>query len=113
MCFDFFSCLESYVVPITKLEIEKKDPINFGKYHCKITLNNFTEKKVILSSVKIMTLWDAMQPAVKKAVFFPPFFYNFKNARSPMPPQKIFDKIQKGKYNQPANLMNQISNLWD
>lgn len=98
MCFDFFSCFESYVVPIMTFEIKQKDPTDISKYYCKMTLKDHTEKNVILSSAKIMTLWDAMAPQIKRAVIFPSFFNSDKNARSHKQPQEIFDRIITGKY---------------
>lgn len=113
MCFDFFCCYESYVVPVKKLEIEKVDPDSYGKYYCTITLNNLSEKKVILDSLKIMTLWDAMALQVKKQVIFPSFFRNYNNARSCYSAQKIYDKIINNKYEQPKNFVDQLPSFFD
>ncbi len=117
MCFDFMSSLfaEPSYLAIKKMEIEKKDPDpkSVGKYYCRIILNDNTEKNVTLTCIKIMTLWDAMSPEVKKAVVFPNFIYSGTKSRSTVSADKIFNDIQKGNCERKLETTDQFSKFFN
>jgi hypothetical protein len=101
MCFSFLNCFDKFVVPIQSLKIGKQ--IQRAKYECIIIMSDKEkpiEKRVILSSSKIIRLTDAMTSEVKNSIVFPPCFYPYRNIRSTSTPEELFQRIIKREFDQ-------------